>query len=141
MRTLGVLSFLLVAASAVQAQGAAKSPTCHAVRKGQDLITRIEFPDGYSVEGPWHVKSLISAGSGSTLTAVLDHIVESRPFTTGGPQTTALPAAIEISFKGSNMDRILNEAADLWCMTVLRARPLSPSMSAPDENALGLKIT
>ena len=137
MRIAGALGTLLIAATALQAQGAKEAPVCQAERRGQSLITRIEYPDGYRVEGPWRVTSSVRAGSTSTVRAVLDRIVELRPFTSSW-RTTALPSAIEMTFTGSTVAEVLDEAATIWCQTVAKARnPHQPR--APNRDALAEK--
>ena len=114
---------LLLAGETLQAQEPPQAPTCRAGRRGEDLITRIQFPDGYMVEGPWHVTGQSPTTSKVTLiTAVLDHIVETQAVS-HKQQTTSLPSAIEMTFHGASFDEVLTQAANIWCMTVLQARP------------------
>ena len=125
MRGLGVASVLLVACSA-QAQVAQRGPVCQAELNGEQLITRLHFPDGYTFEGPWHVKSTVKPGSKS-IAAVLDHIVETRPLS-GKREMIELPSSIHMTFTGRSMDDVLDQAAAVWCETVTKARPRAPSV-------------
>lgn len=131
MRVVGVATALLLMACGAEAQVAHREPVCQAVREGENLITRVHFPDGYSVEGPWHVTETVRTGSKS-ISAVLDRIVETRPLS-GTRETTALPAAIQMTFSGPTMDDVLAEAASVWCRTVLQARPIPRVPPASDE--------
>jgi hypothetical protein len=117
----GAWFVLLMAASSVQAQVGDRTPTCRAERLGEALITRIEYPDGYRVEGPWRITRDTRAGSLSTIQAVLDRIVEFRPLTST-QQMTSLPSAIEMTFRGRSPVALLEEAANVWCVTVMKAR-------------------
>jgi hypothetical protein len=120
MRVVGVAAVVLMACSA-QAQVASREPVCQAERHGPQMITRVHFPDGYSVEGPWKVKDLVKPGSRS-VSAVLDRIVETKPLS-GKREMTQLPGAIQMTFSGQTMDDVLAEAASMWCETVVSARP------------------
>jgi hypothetical protein len=125
MRVVGVASVLLIACSA-QAQVAQRGPVCQAELNGEQLITRLHFPDGYTFEGPWHIKSDVKPGSKS-ISAVLDHIVETRPLS-GERQMIELPSTIRMTFTGRTMDDVLDQAASVWCETVTKARPRAPSV-------------
>jgi len=122
MRVPGVMFAAIVTACSAQAQVSQREPACRAERSGEELVTRIVFPDGYTVEGPWRVTGVATAAQGSTITAVLDHIVETRPLS-DARQTTELPGAIQMTFRGRTMNDLLNEAAQVWCSTVLHTRP------------------
>ncbi|MGQ0815625.1 MAG: hypothetical protein ACT4O1_14415 [Gemmatimonadota bacterium] len=126
MRFGGVAAAVLMMTGALQAQVALQSPVCRAEQSGEELITRITYSDGYTVEGPWRITGMVRNSAGSSLTAVLDQIVETRALQ-AGRQATALPGAIEMTFHGKTLDEALDEAARVWCSTVLRARPGSPS--------------
>ncbi len=122
MRAVVVLTGLLLAAAGAKAQQRQNVPTCRAERRGEELITRISYPDGYSVEGPWRVTGRSSAARALALTAVLDRIVETRAYS-GRQQVTELPNAVQVTFRGSDADDLLTRAAGLWCETVMQARP------------------
>lgn len=137
MRVVGVTTVLLLIACGAEAQVAQREPVCQAVREGEALITRVDFPDGYSVEGPWHVTETVKTGSRS-ISAVLNHIVETRPLS-GKREKTALPAAIQMTFTGPTMNDVLAEAASVWCKTVLQARPIprvAPASDGPVPNKI-----
>ena len=132
---------LVFAAASVQAQSTEKTPTCRADQRGQDLVTRIEYPDGYTVEGPWHVTGRAPAAQhGAVITAVLDRIVETQA-ASHQKQTTSLPSAIEMTFHGTTVNDLLVQAANIWCMTVMQARPPWAPDIKPSEAAGQLRIT
>jgi hypothetical protein len=115
----------MVTACSAQAQ-VSQEPACGAEHRGNELVTRIVFPDGYTVEGPWRITGVASAGREASVTAVLEHIVEtSRSSDTS--QTTALPGAIRVTFRGRTMNDLLGVAARVWCSTVLHTRPGAPT--------------
>lgn len=123
----GVVFALLAAACSAEAQVAEVEPQCVAEQRGRALITQIHFPDGYVVEGPWHITGTRTAGS--SVTAELDHIIERRPG--GHPmQRTALPGPITMTFRGKTRDAVLAEAASVWCTTVLAVQPPAPPDAA-----------
>lgn len=130
MRTVGAAIALMLVACGAEAQ-VAREPVCQAEREGEALITRVNFPDGYSVEGPWHITDSFKPGV-RRVSAVLDHIVETRPLS-GKRETTVLPGAIEMTFSGPTMADVLAEAASVWCQTVLQARPLAPPQPTFDR--------
>lgn len=127
MRVVVVVAALLLAGVA-EAQVVRSAPTCKANQSGAELVTRIVFPDGYTVEGPWRVTGVVKSGRNTTLTAVLDHIIETAAISSRR-EHVALPGPIQMKFTGRSMNELLNEAANLWCVTVLKARPTSPPAS------------
>jgi hypothetical protein len=133
MRVAGAFIAVLIAGSSLQAQEQDQAPICQAERRGESLITRIEYPDGYKVEGPWRITSDLQAGTMSTVRAVLDHIVEFKPLTST-QQMTALPSAIEMTFRGTSLNALLEEAANVWCITVMKARA---SLDSPSVKRQG----
>lgn len=135
MRTIIIAVLLATAAASASAQNPRSGGTCKADQSGNLLITSIEYTDGYKVEAPWRVLSTRREQRGSaSMTAVLDHIIETNP-TTGKRQSTPLPGAIELTFEGENNVMLLREAADIWCATVTKALSAreadSPGRAAP----------
>jgi hypothetical protein len=121
MRMAGAWAAVLIGAASLEAQTPQNAAACRAERRGEALITKIEYADGYSVEGPWRVTEDVRAGRATTVRAVLDRIVETRPLTSTR-HMTALPTAIEMTFRGRSPSDLLDEAANLWCVTVMKAR-------------------
>jgi hypothetical protein len=122
MRAVVVMTGILLAAASAQAQSLRDAPVCKAEPRGGAIVTRIQFSDGYTVEGPWRLTSRSDDKSATTVRAVLDRIVETQPVS-HKRQTTALPSAVEMTFSGSTFDDVLTEAAHVWCLTVIQARP------------------
>jgi hypothetical protein len=128
MRIAGAWVAVLVVAASAQAQVSQNEPTCRALRHGEALITKVEFADGYTVEGPWHVVAQTQKGRTTAITVVLHQIIETEPLS-GKRQTTALPDAVEMTFQGTTPADLLDTAAHIWCATVMRARP--PDQALP----------
>jgi hypothetical protein len=125
MRVAGAWAAVLVVTASAQAQVSQKEPICRALRQGEALITKIQFADGYIVEGPWRVVAQTQSGGTTAVKAVLYQIIETEPLS-GKRQTTALPDAVEMTFRGDTSLDLLDTAANLWCATVMKARPPSP---------------
>jgi hypothetical protein len=112
------------------AQGSRSAPVCKADQAGKILLTSIEYDDGYKVEAPWRVIATQKSKDGNQrMRAVLDHIIETKPVT-HQRQLTALPSAIEMTFRGTNNNVILREAAEVWCSTVAKALAVRPVESS-----------
>jgi len=108
------------------AQPPGRAPVCRGALDGDRLTTTIEFPNGYVVEGPWRISrrrpvALEDGGSGVAMNASLDRIVEVQPGT-GERVTTPFPEPIETTFDGQNEQALVQRAAQIWCLTVLRAQ-------------------
>jgi len=121
MRMAGAWVAVVLAASALQAQEMEPSPTCRAERNGSALTTRIQYSDGYRVDAPWRIMEDSRAGATSIVRAVLDRVIEFEPLTST-QQITSLPSAIVVTFRGTSAVDLLEEAANVWCMTVMKAR-------------------
>ena len=122
MRVVVVLTGILLATAGAQAQSLKDAPVCKAEPRGAGIVTRVQFSDGYTVEGPWRLMSRSDDKAATTVIAVLDRIVETQPVS-HKRQTTALPSAVQMTFSGNSFDDVLVEAAHVWCMTVIQARP------------------
>ncbi|HEX6559191.1 MAG TPA: hypothetical protein VF021_06995 [Longimicrobiales bacterium] len=136
MRAVALITGILLATAGAQAQTTRNAPVCKAEPRGGDIVTRIQYPDGYVVEGPWRLMSRSDQKSATTVVAVLDRIVEMQPLSQKR-QTTALPNAVEMTFSGTSFDDVLVEAAHVWCMTVIQARPPLQADGAKAEMLLG----
>ena len=110
------------------AQLARSEPVCKADQAGNVLVTTIQYDDGYRVDGPWRVSSAGRKRGVSRITATLDHIVETDPFT-NKRQLTPLPGPIEMTFEANSSGRLLEEAASVWCETVTKALAVRPTES------------
>lgn len=118
-------------------------PACRGSLEGDLLTTSIEFPNGYAVEAPWRITgnrraALENGQRGVVMSASLDRIVEVDP-RNGQRVTTPFPEPIETSFEGRDQDELIYRAAQIWCLTVLRAQEESsarPSGSAPTRHSV-----
>ena len=108
------------------AQPPGRAPVCRGALDGDRLTTTIEFPNGYIVEGPWRISgrrtvALDDGGSGLAMNASLDRLVEVQPGTRERV-TTPFPEPIETTFEGQSEQAVVQRAAQIWCLTVLRAQ-------------------
>ena len=118
MRTFIAVVMIGVSAATASAQNA--TPVCKADQTGDVLVTTVQYQDGYRVDAPWRVTGTRKYTDGSSVTAVLDHIIETDRGTKKR-QITELPGAIQMTFKGTNAAQLLRQAADVWCSTVEKA--------------------
>jgi hypothetical protein len=142
MRVVVAVAAVMLLRGVAYAQETSEAPVCKADRQGETLLTKIEYPTGYTVEAPWTVTASVTGkttGAVSTVTAVLDRIVESWRVS-GTRELTKLPGPLEMTFRGNSMNEILNEAAHVWCASVIRARALQAAPRTP-ANAAQFKIT
>lgn len=141
------LALALAAPVGLSAQVPGDAPACRADMDGNRLTTTIEFSDGYAVEAPWSVTwnrsaSLQDGSRGVAAAASLDRIVEVDP-ATGQRVVTPFPEPIETTFEGQSEDELIYRAAQIWCLTVLRAQEQSaggaqrPS-STPQRSSVGV---
>jgi len=116
----------LAVPSIAGAQGSSNAPACRAALDGDELTTTIEFSDGYAVEAPWQMTwnraaSMEDGRPGVTATARLDRIVEVTPGT-GERVMTPFPEPITTTFEGATEQELAYKAAQVWCITVLKAQ-------------------
>jgi hypothetical protein len=117
-----------------------EAPACRAALDGDLLTTTIEFSDGYSVEAPWHVTwnrsaALEDGRTGVSATARLDRIVEVKPGTKERVMTP-FPEPITTKFEGHSEQELAYRAAQVWCLTVLKAQEQSPNKAGkPAQNS------
>jgi len=121
---IAALALALPAPLAAQTPG--QAPTCRGALEGDRLVTTIEFPNGYVVEGPWRVSgnrpvALEDGTRGVAMNASLDRIIEVEPGT-GQRVTTPFPEPIETTFDGQTEQELVQRAAQIWCLTVIRAQ-------------------
>lgn len=110
------------------AAGLPENPTpsrCHGEMDGTALTTAIEFADGSMVEAPWRVVGFRQSAdrgrvTGRTVSVYLDRIVEIDA--AGKRVATPFPTPIETSFRGRDDDEIVHQAAQVWCMTVIKVK-------------------
>jgi hypothetical protein len=105
------------------AQKVEDGPACRAELRGSDLLTTVVFPTGLQVEGPWRVVHSEQSPDGSSLTmlATLDRIVE-KDALTGGRNVVPFPVPVNLAFEGPTTKELIHRAAQVWCVTVMRAQ-------------------
>lgn len=99
-------------------------PACRAELKGLDLLTIVELPTGLRVEGPWRVVHTGDMTGGEThfvMFATLDRVIERDPIT-GSRSITPFPQPVSLAFEGSSQTELVQRAAQVWCVTVMRAQ-------------------
>ncbi|HEX6938188.1 MAG TPA: hypothetical protein VF158_02160 [Longimicrobiales bacterium] len=141
-----VTALALAAPVGLRAQAPGGAPACRADLDGNRLTTIIEFSDGYAVEAPWTVSwnraaSLEDGSPGVAANARLDRIVEVDP-RTGQRMVTPFPEPIETTFEGRSEEELIYRAAQIWCLTVLKAQEQNRSggrspASAPRRSSVG----
>jgi hypothetical protein len=107
-----------------QTDRAQDGPACHAELAGLDLRTVIEFPTGLKVEGPWrvvHSGELREGEAHYKMFATLDRVVETDGMT-GNRNVIPFPEPISLAFEGSTQKDLIHHAAQVWCVTVMRAQ-------------------
>ena len=121
-----VTALALALPAPLAAQAGDQAPACRGSLDGDRLTTTIIFPNGYTVEGPWRVSgnrpvALEDGTRGVAMNASLDRIIEVEPGT-GQRVATPFPEPIETTFDGQNEQQLVERAAQIWCLTVLRAQ-------------------
>jgi len=121
-----MLLVALIIPAGLEAQTRDPAPACRGSLDGNRLTTTIEFADGYAVEAPWRVSWTRGAAfedgtSGMVANAVLDRIIESNS-RNGERIETSFPEPIETTFEGATEEELVYRAAQVWCLTVLKAQ-------------------
>lgn len=124
INALALIALLIPVGLTAQAQD--QAPACRADLDGDRLTTTIEFADGYAVQAPWDVEynrpaTLQNGQSGIEVGASLDRIIEVNP-DTGERVVTPFPEPIETTFQAANEQELAYRAAQVWCLTVLKAQ-------------------
>jgi hypothetical protein len=130
---LAIALVALAVPAAASAQQPGKAPSCRASLDGDQLTTIIEFSDGYAVEAPWRVTwnrsaSLQDGKKGVAAEAKLDRIVEVDP-KDKHRVVTPFPEPIQTTFEGHSEQELVYKAAQIWCLTVLKAQEQQGSRS------------
>jgi hypothetical protein len=136
----------LILALLVPASGAERvedGPACRAELKGLDLVTTIEFGSGLRVDGPWRVVHSSDSRNGEAqyvMFATLDRMIE-RHALSGERSIIPFPRPISLAFEGATQAELVQHAARVWCVTVMRAQEnqqlqrLSPHQMVPTRVA------
>jgi hypothetical protein len=134
----------LILPAQLVAQESGQAPACRAALDGDQLTTTIEFSDGYAVEAPWQVTwnrsaSLEDGRPGISATARLDRIVEVSPGTKERVMTP-FPEPITTTFEGHSEQELAYRAAQIWCLTVLKAQEQAPNKAGkPARRSSGVQ--
>jgi hypothetical protein len=103
---------------------ASDGPACRAELEGLNLRTTVELPTGLLIEGPWRVQHGGDMQNGEThfvLVATLDRVIE-RDVMTGERRVTPFPEPVSMMFEGTDQRTLVQRAANVWCVTVMRAQ-------------------
>jgi hypothetical protein len=117
----------LILAVLVPASGTQRyedGPACRAELKGHDLTTTLELPTGMRVEAPWrivHTGEVVEGEQVFVMFATLDRVIERNP-TTGARSIIPFPEPISLAFEGDSQQEVVQRAAQVWCVTVMRAQ-------------------
>jgi hypothetical protein len=99
-------------------------PACSAELKGQALTTILELPTGTRVEAPWrvvHTGEMVEGKATFVMFATLDRVIERNP-TTGSRSIVPFPEPVSLAFEGASQTETVQRAAQVWCVTVMRAQ-------------------
>jgi hypothetical protein len=99
-------------------------PACRAQLSGLDLLTIVEFPTGNRVEGPWrvvHSGDMEEDEAKFVMYATLDRVIETDGIT-GQRSIIPFPEPISLAFEGATQKDLIHHAAQVWCLTVMRAQ-------------------
>jgi hypothetical protein len=116
-----ILALLVPASGTERAQD---GPACKAELTGLDLLTVIEFPTGLTVEGPWkvvHTGDMEDGEARYVMFATLDRVIEKDELT-GSRNVVPFPQAVSLAFEGKTQQDLVHRAAQVWCLTVMRAQ-------------------
>lgn len=110
--------------SLLSAQASPIQPNCSAERRGDRVVTTVQYANGYLAEAPWrvaHIRAANTAQPSLIVTAVLDRVIEYNP-ATRERVATPFPSNVEIELEVPSPDEILPAVAKVWCSTVTRVR-------------------
>jgi hypothetical protein len=113
--------------------------SCKAEVKGLKLLTIVHLPGGIVVEGPWeivHSGEMREQQPHYVMLARLDHVVE-RDAITGEQKVIPLPAPVNLTFEGTSQHDLVEHAAQIWCVTVMRARE-GQALDRPQRSESGI---
>jgi hypothetical protein len=115
---------------------------CRAELKGHDLVTILEMATGVRVEGPWrvlHRGDMTETGPRFVMYATLDRVVERNPLS-GSEHVVPLPRPVSLAFEGDTQTELVQRAAEVWCVTVMRAQENQTLDRLPPENGLRTRV-
>lgn len=128
-----LISALLLAALTTGAP-TGPEPNCRAKLEGRLLTTSIQFPSGYTLEAPWQVVQTQRAWVSEkemriVVDLALDRIVELDDLT-GARNATQLPQPVHVQVVGTTEPEVVQDAAQTWCSSVIKARGLDAAPSS-----------
>jgi hypothetical protein len=120
---------------AVLVPGTDPDPKCSAELKGRELLTSIQFSDGYRLEAPWEVLSsqhLVAAGDREAVVAELqlDRLIETDAITRQR-QSSDLAEPVRLRLQAASDAALVYRAAETWCSTVIEARRGHTALQPP----------
>jgi hypothetical protein len=124
------------------AQKAEDGPACRAELSGQNLLTTVEFPTGLKVEGPWrvvHSGDMEGERIHYVMFATLDRVIETDELT-GGRHIVPFPQPISLAFEGADQRELIQRAAQVWCVTVMRAQENQQLQRLSPNQALHTRV-
>jgi hypothetical protein len=117
-------------------------PACRAELSGHELLTTIEFPTGLKVEGPWRVVHAGDMKDGEphyTMYATLDRVIETDALT-GGRNVVPFPEPVSLAFEGTTQKDLIHHAAQVWCVTVMRAQENQQLQRLSPNQAINTRV-
>jgi hypothetical protein len=104
----------------------ALAPSCRATLRGASLMTVIDFPSGFRLEGQWQVLGLGPPdGLPTTKAMVVDLLLDQlSQADTAGSEAYSIPLArsLRLRAEGPSAAEALQQVTDTWCSSVLEAR-------------------
>jgi hypothetical protein len=117
-------------------------PACRAELSGYDLLTTIEFPAGLTVVGPWRVVHSGDVKDGEThytMYATLDRVIETDGLT-GNRNVIPFPEPVSLAFEGPTQKELIQHAAQVWCVTVMRAQENQQLQRLSPNQAMNTRV-
>lgn len=134
-----ILAVLVPSSDVLRAED---GPACRAELNGLDLVTVLELPTGVRVEGPWRVLHSADVEEGVTtfvMYATLDRVIERDPVT-GKRSIVPFPRPVSLAFEGATQTELVQRAAQVWCVTVMRAQENQRLETLSPQQALHTRV-
>ena len=101
-------------------------PTCRATLRGSHLTTRIDFPNGYQLEGIWWVLGFgrpeVGGNSGVMVADLLLDNMTHADSTTGRRLAIPMTNPLRIRAEADSPVEALQQAATAWCNGIVEAK-------------------
>jgi hypothetical protein len=137
-----ILAVLVPASGAERVVRVEDGPACSAQLEGHDLTTTLELPTGTRVEAPWrvvHTGEMVEGKPVFVMFATLDRVIERNP-KTGSRSIVPFPEPVSLAFEGHSQTEVVQRAAQVWCVTVMRAQENDKLQRLSPEPALGTRV-